>query len=258
MDLMAFITGYRGKNIPQELKEFNWGAFLLTFIWGIRFKAWVTLLAIPLMLIHLPLGFNWILFVILQLYCGFKGNEWAYQVEWWKKYSDFRKTQARWAIAGVLINITVPIVFGTIISLFVQKSPDNPSEYVRNIQCTVSYKKLQKGITHISPYSSGVDMADSFSSQFKNSRVDGDRVIFTTGHGKNLTDTYIIAFSKFNMDTDCNFINNNCMATSMYALPDGVIGLEECVFYFDNHRNIQPNESTKKALQKGLNIFNYL
>ena len=48
MNWKEFLTGYKGKNIPKELNEFNWGAFLLTFIWGIKHKAWITLLAIPL------------------------------------------------------------------------------------------------------------------------------------------------------------------------------------------------------------------
>ena len=31
--LKEFLTGYKGKDMPKELKDFNWGAFLLTFIY---------------------------------------------------------------------------------------------------------------------------------------------------------------------------------------------------------------------------------
>ena len=69
-------------DLPEELKDFNWAAFFLTFIWGFKYKAWITFLAIPLMIIQLPIGLNWILLIALQLYCGIKGNEWAYKQEY--------------------------------------------------------------------------------------------------------------------------------------------------------------------------------
>ena len=77
-------------DIPSELKDFNWAAFLLTFIWGFKYNAWITFLAIPLIIFQMPLGFNWFLLAILQLYCGFKGNEWAYKKNYWMKSKDFR------------------------------------------------------------------------------------------------------------------------------------------------------------------------
>ena len=32
--------------LPNELKDFNWAAFLLTFIWGFKYKAWITFLGL--------------------------------------------------------------------------------------------------------------------------------------------------------------------------------------------------------------------
>ena len=51
MSWKEFFTGYKGKDLPPELKDFNWGALLLTFIWGIKHRAWITLLAIPFNLV---------------------------------------------------------------------------------------------------------------------------------------------------------------------------------------------------------------
>ena len=98
------------KNMPEELQDFNWAAFLLTFIWGLKFKAWITLLAIPLLLIQLPFGLNWLLLIILQLYCGANGNKWAYRQEYWKKPKDFRITQMKWAAVALGFYIIVPVL----------------------------------------------------------------------------------------------------------------------------------------------------
>ena len=139
MNWKEILTGYKGKDIPKELNEFNWGAFLLTFIWGIPHKAWITLLAIPFIWIQLPLGLNWLLFTILQIYSGFKGNMWAYQNDWWMTYKDFRKKQATWAVIAITINICIPIIIMSTLVRFVHKSPDNPENFIKNAQCSVAY-----------------------------------------------------------------------------------------------------------------------
>ena len=38
------------ENLPEELKHFNWGAFLLNWIWGIWHKKYITLVYFPCLL----------------------------------------------------------------------------------------------------------------------------------------------------------------------------------------------------------------
>lgn len=259
MNWKEFLTGYKGKNIPKELNEFNWGAFILTFIWGIKHKAWITLLAIPLIYFQLPFGLNWLLLTGLQFYCGFKGNMWAYQVDWWMTPKDFRQTQMRWGIVAVLLNISIPLIALIIAGRFVQKDSENPVNFIGNTQCSVAYSKLKK-FNKISLNSSmtGVDLANNFAKQFKNATADGSRVNFSvkTDGGKRV-DTYYIDFSMQQSEL-CNILQRNCTISSTFILPVEMNIPNHCEFYFDMNKNIEPDEETAKRLKKGSNIFKYL
>ncbi len=78
--------------LSAELRGWNWGAFLLSWIWGLGNRTPVALLAlIPLV------GF------VMMFVLGIKGNQWAWQNENWRSAGDFRRTQKNWAIAGFLV-----------------------------------------------------------------------------------------------------------------------------------------------------------
>ncbi len=255
MDLKEFITGYKGKDIPPELKEFNWGAFLLTFIWGIKYKAWITLLAIPLFFIQMPLGFNWVLLFALQIYCGIKGNEWAYQVEYWKKPADFRKTQTKWAVTAILLNIIVPLMIISSILRFINKSPDNMLELAQNAQCTTTYHVLSKRLPTISinNMTSENEIAKKYASLYSNSKVEINTALVKFKNGID----YTIIFNRFD-ENQCDIHKRNCLIRASYTLPMGASTFSECIYYFDKDKKIVPDENTQKALDKGLNIFKYL
>ncbi len=260
MDWKEFLTGYKGKDMPSELKEFNWGAFLLTPIWGIKHKALITLLGIPLIWFQLPLGLNWILYTILQFYAGFKGNMWAYQVDWWMTPKDFRKYQAQWAIVAVLLNILIPVILLGIAGRFIQKDLDNPAKFITNTQCSIAYSKLNKGFKKVSLNSttSSTDIAKSFARNFKNAVPYDENVHFSVKHdGKNV-EIYMITFSMYNNASNCNVKDKNCTISSSFILPPEINFTNHCEFYFDKDKNIVPDESTQEALKKGANIFKYL
>lgn len=95
-----------GKNVPQEVKGWNWGAFMFNVMWGIGNKTYLPLLCL------IPL-FNivWI-FVV-----GFKGNEWAWQKNDYKDIETFNAVQATWNRAG-LVNFIISILFVLIYIFF--------------------------------------------------------------------------------------------------------------------------------------------
>ena len=105
-------TSGTGKSaiLPPEIKGWNWGAFWLTWIWGIRNKTWIAFLTfIPFF------GFVWAFFL------GAKGNKWAWQNEKWESIEQFKESQHRWAKWGLIIFIIVMsplIALGTLASLF--------------------------------------------------------------------------------------------------------------------------------------------
>ncbi len=259
MNWKEFLTGYKGKDIPKELNEFNWGAFILTFIWGIKHKAWITLLAIPLIYFQLPLGLNWILLIALQFYCGFRGNMWAYQVDWWMSPKDFRQNQMRWGAIAIILNISIPLFALIIAGRFVQKSPNNPVDFIGNTQCSVAYSKLKKfNKISLNSTMSDNEIAANFAKQFKNASNDGSRVNFTikADSGKKI-ETYYIDFDT-QPNQMCNILQQNCTITSTFILPAEMNIPNHCVFFFDMDKNIEPDEQTAKNLKKGANIFKYL
>jgi Cytochrome oxidase complex assembly protein 1 len=68
------------KTIPAEINRWNWGAFLLNWIWGIGNQTYIALLAL------IP-GFGFI-------------------------WSWYKRVQRKWAIWGAIIWIAVPALFG--------------------------------------------------------------------------------------------------------------------------------------------------
>lgn len=78
--------------LPQELRGFNWGALMLTFLWSINMRAWIGLLSL------IPyVGF------IVHIVAGFKGNEWAWQNRRWESIQQFKDVQKAWTIWGVVM-----------------------------------------------------------------------------------------------------------------------------------------------------------
>jgi len=87
--------------VPEEIKEWNWGAFFLTWIWGIGNRVWLAFIALaPLPFVGLAMG------IIL----GIKGNEWAWQCQKWDSVEQFRHRQRVWMYWGIAAFLA-PFVF---------------------------------------------------------------------------------------------------------------------------------------------------
>ncbi|MGB6538980.1 MAG: cytochrome c oxidase assembly factor Coa1 family protein [Xanthobacteraceae bacterium] len=96
------------KPIPPEIDRWNWGAFLLNWIWGVGNNTFIALLSlIPLF------GFVWI-FVL-----GAKGSRWAWRNGRWDSVDHFRRVQRRWAIWGAVFWIAwVVLCVGIFVGVF--------------------------------------------------------------------------------------------------------------------------------------------
>jgi hypothetical protein len=92
--------------LPVELSGWNWGAFFLSWIWGIGNNTWIAFLTfIPIV--------NFIMIFVL----GAKGNEWAWQNKRWNSLEHFKKVQKLWGIWGlILFLISVLFMFFVIIA----------------------------------------------------------------------------------------------------------------------------------------------
>lgn len=96
------------KPIPEGVKGWSWGAFLLNWVWAIGNRTWWGLLAI------IPyVGFG------VAIWLGIKGREMAWQARQWDSVEHFNRVQKKWsqwgvglilaaAVIGILAAIAIP------------------------------------------------------------------------------------------------------------------------------------------------------
>ena len=77
------------KPIPPEIDRWNWGAFFLSWIWGIGNATPIALLTL------VPLVGFVMLFVL-----GARGSRWAWRNKRWDSVEHFKRVQRKWAICG--------------------------------------------------------------------------------------------------------------------------------------------------------------
>jgi hypothetical protein len=80
--------------VPQEVKGLNWGAFFLTWIWGIGNRVWISLLAL------IP-----VVNIVMRFVLLFKGNEWAWKNKQWESVEHFKRVQRIWGWVGFILFI---------------------------------------------------------------------------------------------------------------------------------------------------------
>lgn len=102
--------------LPPDLNKFNWGAGLLTWIWGIGNKSYIALwgLVPDILSFCMPdnedtLILTGLMNIGLLIWFGKKGNEWAWQNKTWKSVEHFKEVQNKWLIAGIIFTILVII-----------------------------------------------------------------------------------------------------------------------------------------------------
>ena len=87
--------------VPAEIDRWNWGAFLLNWIWGIGNNTFIALLVfVPLLGLVMP-------FVL-----GAKGSRWAWRNGRWESIDHFKRVQRAWAKWAVIIYCGVIVLFG--------------------------------------------------------------------------------------------------------------------------------------------------
>jgi hypothetical protein len=94
--------------LPAGVDRWNWGAFLLSWVWGIGNSTFIALLAlVPFVNLVMP-------FVL-----GARGSEWAWRNKRWESVEAFRATQRRWAQWGLGIGLLCLLLFvGVVAAIF--------------------------------------------------------------------------------------------------------------------------------------------
>jgi len=96
-------TSGQGKSavIPAEIKKWNWGAFLLSWIWGLGNKTYIALL--------------WFIIPLFSIVLGIKGSKWAWQNKRWESIEHFQRVQKIWAWCG--LGLVVVSIIGIILGI---------------------------------------------------------------------------------------------------------------------------------------------
>ncbi len=145
--------------LPSELNKFNWGAFLLTWIWGIGNGVWLALWIFafyPIQWIILGIGFAIgavagneiaavirVLLVLIGLifsfgfivWLGKNGNRLARKTGRWQDVEKFKSFQKKWAIAGLVIALFYSVIIVGMLTLIVigaTKEAKNRADNTRN------------------------------------------------------------------------------------------------------------------------------
>ena len=103
-------TSIDKKELPAELKGWNWGAFFLSWIWGIGNRVWISLVVLVLGFIPVVGGIG---ALIMAVVLGLKGNEWAWQNREFESVEQFKKVQKAWAIWGLVVFVLGLIFMST-------------------------------------------------------------------------------------------------------------------------------------------------
>ena len=106
--------------VPQEITGWNWGAFFLSWIWGIGNKSYIALLSL------IPyVGF------IMIFVLGANGNKWAWKNRKWDSIEHFKQVQKKWTQwgVGVFAGSILLIIIAVIIKVAVDNSYSSYEDY---------------------------------------------------------------------------------------------------------------------------------
>ncbi|MEZ4270135.1 MAG: hypothetical protein R3C68_01460 [Myxococcota bacterium] len=83
--------------VPKQIQRWNWGAFFLSWIWGLGHEVYIALI------VFVP-----IIGIVWPFVCGAKGSEWAWRKKQYHSVEEFLRIQRKWAWWGLAVAIAWP------------------------------------------------------------------------------------------------------------------------------------------------------
>ena len=256
---------YSATFVPPE--EFNWGAFLFTYFWGLgngSFKKTYPILICEIFL-YIPV-INFIAFIVyiyLRVLAGSHGNQWAYEGRAWYDEKEFRETQKHYwqtfLVATCALSLTAFVIF-IIGFTFMSKNLNNLAAFGDSANITLSGNapisantNNPKPLSPLDTLISEIRTAQFMHGQFKDGNEIADYIIlnpqmvdkFSKGMGlSKYSSNSIKIFPKsnprlmyylfiFKKEGSCNLKKKNC-SVIMYHL-----GAPTDKAYFDDNGNIK-------------------
>ena len=115
MTAVTSIAGGAGEGahapLPDEFRRWHWGAFLLSWIWGLGNGTYLALLALPAWFMvepvwgRLDFPLDWIacgaILIVVPVWLGLTGYDLAWRNRSWPSVDEFRRVQRSWSRWGV-------------------------------------------------------------------------------------------------------------------------------------------------------------
>ena len=109
--------------VPKEIQHWNWGAFLLTWIWGLFHHVWWSLL------VFIPYaGF------IVAIILGVRGSESAWRAQRYNSINEFKTRERKWTIAGIILVVIISILSILAITMMIVINPAEMLKKARDSQ----------------------------------------------------------------------------------------------------------------------------
>ena len=167
----------RDAPVPPEIDRWNWGAFLLSWIWGIGNNTFIAFLAfVPFVGIVMP-------FVL-----GAKGSAWAWRNKRWESIEDFKATQRKWAIAGLITIVGVVVLCAAMLTA-IFASLKNSQAYQMTVQALNADAEAVEVLGQ--PIDTGIP-----NGSFRESGPDGEASLSFSAQGPNGSGTVYVKATK--------------------------------------------------------------
>lgn len=82
--------------VPNEIKNWNWGAFFFNWIWGVCNGVYWPLV---LIIVNFIPYVGPLISLGICIALGINGSEWAWKAKTWSSVAEFKRVQHKWAIA---------------------------------------------------------------------------------------------------------------------------------------------------------------
>jgi hypothetical protein len=76
-------------NFPAAVRRWNWGAFLMTWVWGLGNRTYIALLCL------VP-----VVNLVMMFILGARGSAWAWKNAQWSNTGHFTRVQGLWSAFG--------------------------------------------------------------------------------------------------------------------------------------------------------------
>ncbi len=239
-----------GKYPHDYRKEFNWGAFFGTWIWGLFNKSYKTLWMLILWLT--PWGFWY------SVVCGFKGNEWAAKNRDWQSLEEFKRSQEVQTIVFVVLTvIIIPILYflivaaiiGAIVFTAIDEAKTSPNKTPATIE------KLENAVHKLS--SSYFESYEITPDENKFYILPSDWMRYSYSDKKNLLDiaSSISASERGKASKDERYSKDSELErTKIYNVKNGELLGE---YYLDEQMLSSDNTDIKTIIKASLNAYRF-